>query len=170
MPSWPNGWQHRTVPGESDPKQRVAATMTMSQSLMMSRHHELDAANRTMAQKIRLQIGGKGSKRGPDGMLHVGTEDSSLRSFSFNLKQLQQAMWNVEWPTPQPNKCRKTCLPVVRHACFQLSGFQLPAPFFHREDVGQQTSDAPGPPCGGGPLVTVGGTCRFVHAGGAIFR
>ena len=52
---------------------------------MMSRHHELDAANRTMAQKIRLQTGGKGSKRGPDGVLHGGTEDSSLRSFSFKI-------------------------------------------------------------------------------------
>ena len=67
--------------------------MTMSQSLMMSRHHELDAANRTMAQKIQLQTGGKRTKRGPDGMLRGGTEDFSWRS----LLSLQYANMPVAW-------------------------------------------------------------------------
>jgi len=43
-------------------------------------------------------------------------------------------------------------------------------PFYAQEDVGQQTSDAPGSPCGGGPLGTVGGTGRVFLAGGAVFR
>ena len=43
-------------------------------------------------------------------------------------------------------------------------------PFCCEEDVGQQTSDAPGPPRGGGPLGTVGGTGRCFYAGCAVFR